>query len=248
VTGTLTPSGEFSDDQKATYVVVEGTPAASPTAPTVLDPFTGSKRATVLAKVIVPISGTPTITRMNDLRFDTFAACRDEVVAAREGYVDLQARIDAITLTASTAVVTGAVQMYGGSTAPDGYLLCNGAAVSRTTYSALYSVIGTTFGTGDGSTTFNLPKITGRFPLGVSSTYMLGKTGGEETHTLTVDEMPAHTHPTYSRYTSNLQHDDNDEGDRGVLSTQGATTGSSGGGYAHNNMPPYLAMNFIIKT
>ena len=68
--------------------------------------------------------------------------------------------------------------MYAGSTAPSGWLLCDGSAVSRTTYATLFAVIGTTYGTGDGSTTFNLPNLTDRFPIGAGSTYSLNATGG----------------------------------------------------------------------
>jgi microcystin-dependent protein len=72
--------------------------------------------------------------------------------------------------------------------------MCDGAAISRTTYATLFAVIGTTFGTGDGSTTFNVPDLSGRVPLGVSSAHLLGSTGGSETVTLTEQELPAHVH------------------------------------------------------
>ena len=83
---------------------------------------------------------------------------------------------------------------FAGTTAPEGYLMCDGAAVSRTTYATLFGVIGTTFGAGDGSTTFNVPDLSGRVPLGVSSTHLLGSTGGSETVTLTEQELPSHVH------------------------------------------------------
>lgn len=85
---------------------------------------------------------------------------------------------------------TGAVLMFGGSSAPTGYLLCDGSAVSRTTYSALFAVLGTAYGIGDGSTTFNIPNFTNRFPYGTTP----GTTGGSATKTLTVGNLPPHQH------------------------------------------------------
>ena len=98
----------------------------------------------------------------------------------------------------------GAVQMFGGDSAPSGWLLCDGTAVSRSAYADLFSVIGTTYGAGDGSTTFNLPDLQDRFPIGKSGTRALGTTGGSETidlaHSHTVD---GHTH---SLSTASLNH------------------------------------------
>lgn len=84
--------------------------------------------------------------------------------------------------------------MFAGSTAPAGFLECDGSAVSRDTYATLFDVIGTTYGTGDGSTTFNLPDLSGKVALGVSSNHALATSGGEETHALTSSEIPSHTH------------------------------------------------------
>lgn len=91
-------------------------------------------------------------------------------------------------------MVIGSVYMYAGNTAPSGFLLCDGSAVSRATYSALFDEIGTTYGTGDGTTTFNLPDLSGRVAIGTSSTHLLGGVGGEETHVLLSAEMPEHGH------------------------------------------------------
>ena len=88
----------------------------------------------------------------------------------------------------------GIIMPFAGTVAPQGYLLCDGSAVDRTTYATLFGVIGTTFGSGDGSTTFNLPDLGGRVPLGVSQAHTLGSTGGSETVTLTESELPAHVH------------------------------------------------------
>jgi microcystin-dependent protein len=108
-------------------------------------------------------------------------------------------------------VPAGTVVDYAGSSAPDGWLLCYGQDVSRTTYADLFTAIGTTFGSGDGSTTFTLPDCRGRVSagkddMGGSSANRLtnqtgglngdtlGATGGSETHTLTEAQMPAHDH------------------------------------------------------
>lgn len=88
----------------------------------------------------------------------------------------------------------GEVYMYGGSVAPAGFLLCDGSAVSRTTYSDLFEIIGTTFGQGDGSSTFNVPDLSGRVVIGVSSNILEGDTGGEETHVILSTELPVHSH------------------------------------------------------
>ena len=81
------------------------------------------------------------------------------------------------------------IRMFAGSTAPTGWMLCDGAAISRTSYSALFAAIGDTFGSGDGSTTFNLPSFINRSPLG-AGTRSVGTTGGGETHVLQELELP----------------------------------------------------------
>lgn len=109
------------------------------------------------------------------------------------------------------AGMTGVVFDFAGSAPPNGWLLCYGQAVSRTTYAALFNKIGTTYGAGDGSTTFNLPDCRGRVTAGVDNMggaaanrmtsggsgvngSALGAAGGAETHVLTTAQMPAHNH------------------------------------------------------
>jgi microcystin-dependent protein len=90
---------------------------------------------------------------------------------------------------------TGSILMWSTASAPTDWLLCDGSPVSRSTYSALFAVVGTTFGNGDGVNTFNLPNMSGNFPIGVTTApYTLGSTGGAKTVTLTTTELPAHTH------------------------------------------------------
>lgn len=97
----------------------------------------------------------------------------------------------------STGLPSGVVLPYGGSSAPSGYLMADGSAVSRTTYAALFAIYGTTFGAGDGSTTFNLPDLRQRFPLGKAASgtgNTLGATGGAIDHTHTYSDLPQHNH------------------------------------------------------
>jgi microcystin-dependent protein len=160
----------------------------------------------------------------------------------------------------SVLMPTASLMPYAGSAAPTGYLLCDGAAISRTTYSDLFGIVGLTYGIGDGSTTFNIPDLRGRVIAGqddmggVSANRLtgltggvdgdiLGGTGGAETHTLSIAEIPAHTHSvpasgSLPRGDSSFEAATDDSG----------TSGSTGGGGAHNNVQPTIILNYIIKT
>ena len=153
-------------------------------------------------------------------------------------------------------VPVGTVSQYAGGSAPAGYLTCDGSGVSRTTYARLFAVLGSTYGPGDGSTTFNLPDLRGRVPVGYDSRdanfNAIGKTGGEETHTLTVAEMPSHNHGPL-RIGGNtavyLQNVASGAGEYGINTNAGSgiDVPPTGGGAAHNNLQPYIALNYIIK-
>lgn len=144
----------------------------------------------------------------------------------------------------------GSGMEFYGATAPDGWLFCDASAVSRTTYSALFAVIGTTYGAGDGSTTFNLPDMRGRVPLGVgtgdasdATAHALADKEGTESHTLITGEMPAHTHGV-----SNTGQNIGTGGTYfGASAGNDKLSNSTGGGGAHNNLQPSLTVNFIIK-
>ena len=103
-------------------------------------------------------------------------------------------------------MIIGEIYMYAGNTAPNGFLMCDGSSISRTTYADLFDVVGTTFGTGDGNTTFGIPNLQGRVIIGVSVNHSLGNTGGEESHQLSSSEIPSHSHSIPSHgHTSSIQ-------------------------------------------
>ena len=196
------------------------------------------------------------------------------------------------------ATPIGGLVPYAGSASPSiKWAICDGTAVSRTTYATLFTRIGTTYGVGDGTTTFNLPNLKGRVVVGVDAAQTefdaLGETGGEKSVTLTAAQMPVHTHtqnahnhgitdpahihevstatgghPAITNYIN--------QGVFGVfgftpstvnqatgygrswfadVSTTGitinnatATNQNTGGGTAHNNLQPYIAMNYLIRV
>ena len=155
-----------------------------------------------------------------------------------------------------TGVPTGTIVMWGTGTAPSGWLLLQGQTVSRTTYSALYAVLGTLYGAGDGSTTFRLPNLKGSVPVGLDAAQTefatLGQSGGEKAHALTAAENGPHTHGPLTagyRYMYN-----GGTGSQGLRETPNVpvsnsdTTASSGSGTPHNNLQPYLVLNYIVKT
>jgi microcystin-dependent protein len=163
------------------------------------------------------------------------------------------------TSTPLPTAITGEVRSFAWSSAPTWWFVCNGSAVSRTTYSDLFSAIWTLYGIGDGSTTFNIPDTRGRvigwYDAWQTEFSVIGKTWGVKAHTLTEAEMPSHTH--------------------NIINVSGGSGGSARwplwqtqfnawyalwidwgspqaiantwGWLAHNNIQPYITMNYIIK-
>ena len=151
----------------------------------------------------------------------------------------------------------GEIKMYAGATAPQGWKICNGEAISRSDYSDLFSVIGTTYGAGDGSTTFNLPDFRGRAAIGAgtgtatdATAHSLGSNGGTETVTLNVSQIPSHGHlygdATVRTYGSTESNKGSSSWQWGGYATLSGLIGNTGGGQAHNNMQPYAVVNYII--
>lgn len=130
------------------------------------------------------------------------------------------------------------------------YHLCDGTAISRATYSTLYAIIGVTYGFGDGITTFNLPNLKGRVIVGVDaddSTFAgINYIGGEKTHQLTIDEMPEHYHDATPSWLNGSA--PGLSGSSAGTPAENGITGSNGGDQAHNNLQPYITMNYIIRV
>lgn len=149
----------------------------------------------------------------------------------------------------------GAILPFSSDTVPNGWLLCDGSSFSTTSYPELFDVIGTTYGY-DADRNPKLPDLRGRVAVGKKDATSaddtefssLGKTGGEKTHTLTVDEMPSHTHN--DGVLSNEYFGEASGSNSCVVKvdkTLGSTS-ASGGDQPHNNLQPYLVTNYIIKA
>lgn len=158
---------------------------------------------------------------------------------------------------------TGTIQMFAGqyNNIPNNWLLCDGTAISRTTYKDLFDIVGTQFGTGDGSTTFNIPDLQAKFPRGAPTSTNAGATGGEDSHILSISELPAHSHgvtdsghshsggaaaPSSSGYFG-INEDVRSQASTGS-STTGISIQNTGSGAAHENRPAYLEILYMIRV
>lgn len=204
------------------------------------------------------------MTKISQLLQDTTPIATD-YVAIVDSTNNITKRItmqDLSSIMRTLLMPSGMIMEFGGSTSPSGWLTCDGSAVSRSTYAALFAAIGTAYGTGDGSTTFNLPDFRGRVPVGKNASdtdfQNLGQTGGQK-------DVKAHTHTfkwrvNFPRGTGGLS--TNDLGGDAILVSDnmpggdtttgydwsGGANGNNSTGTGTTNMNPYQIVNFIIKT
>lgn len=151
----------------------------------------------------------------------------------------------------------GEIRMFGGNFAPAGWAFCDGSLLPISQNDALFNLIGTTYG-GDGVNTFALPDLRSRVPVHVGPGFALGQSGGAETVTLTVNQIPAHSHVPQAKSTQGSQPSPQNNvwalsGSNQFTNTAPSITmaanamGQSGGSQPHDNMIPFLAVNFILS-
>lgn len=155
----------------------------------------------------------------------------------------------------------GIVKIFAGNFAPEGWAFCNGQLLPINDNEALFSIIGTTYG-GDGMTNFALPNLNGRVPIGTGQSTVLGQASGSENVTILANQLPSHSH--VSNAISGGRETDQPAGNYlvptpgGLFFTKKDSTDTlmpmnaqvispfNGGGQTHNNMSPYLALNYVI--
>jgi microcystin-dependent protein len=152
----------------------------------------------------------------------------------------------------------GEIRMFAGNFAPAGWMFCEGQLLPISENETLFNLIGTTYG-GDGQSTFGLPDLRGRVPLHFGNGFTLADTGGAEEVTLTVSQIPAHSHPLLATTSAA-----NDANPQGAVLAQASTyfpyvntpstiamapqsVSADGGSQPHNNFQPYLCVDFIIS-
>ena len=154
----------------------------------------------------------------------------------------------------------GEIRMFGGNFAPAGWMLCQGQLLPISENETLFNLIGTTYG-GDGQSTFALPNLASRVPVHQGPSFILGQTGGVESVTLTTNQIPSHTHqatgypvagnsasPTGTRWASSADTAINPyAAPPGDTTMNAGAIGTDGGSQPHDNMLPFLAINFSIS-
>ncbi len=181
---------------------------------------------------------------------------------------------DAANLTGIEGIPTATIVPWSSASVPSGFLECNGAAVSRSTYSTLFGVIGTTYGTGDGSSTFNVPNLADNVAVGKSNNKSIASTGGANTvtktgnvggstanATLSTSQLASHTHPKGTTYPGGTPRQHNQAQPGAPAGDQPSNTGSAGSGSGHSHnmsatfsgdatsvVQPYITVVYIIKT
>ena len=152
----------------------------------------------------------------------------------------------------------GEIRMFAGNFAPAGWMFCEGQLLPISENETLFQLIGTTYG-GDGQSTFALPDLRGRLPLHSGNGFTLAETGGVETVTLTVSQIPAHSHPMLASTAPGTQNDPTNSvtaaspsielyiGDVPDADLAASAVGPTGGNQPHDNFQPYLCVDFIIS-
>jgi microcystin-dependent protein len=151
----------------------------------------------------------------------------------------------------------GEIRMFAGNFAPVGWLFCQGQTLPISQYDVLFNLVGTTYG-GDGQETFALPDLQSRVPVHQGAGYPLAQTGGAETVTLTTAQLPVHSHapvataaatgtsPSQNQWASYANNEYSSQPPADGLAPNALS--AAGGGQTHDNLPPYLVINFIIAT
>jgi microcystin-dependent protein len=151
----------------------------------------------------------------------------------------------------------GEIRLFAGNFAPNGWLFCQGQLLAISDYDTLFVLVGTTYG-GDGQETFAIPNLASRVPVHQGPGYGLAQVSGTESVTLTPNQLPAHTHPLLASTANadattpsgNVWAQWNDSPyatGTPTTSMSGAALAATGGGQPHDNMAPFLALNFIIS-
>ena len=152
----------------------------------------------------------------------------------------------------------GEIRIFAGNFAPAGWMFCEGQLLPISEFETLFNLIGTTYG-GDGQSTFMLPDLRGRLPIHMGNNFVLGETGGSEMVTLTVNQIPSHTHPLLASLNNGTQGNPQNLAlaqspstvlyieDTAMTNLNAQAATSVGGSQPHDNFQPYLCVNFIIS-